>query len=229
MLKKFSANTRLFILFSLINFMALAGCATLFSDGEDVVTFNSNVDKTKVFLDGSKIGETPLTLAIDRRLQNRTLKFVKEGYQTQEMMLAKKFNNNTAMILDITGTVTFLTPLIVDALSGNMIKYSPTDYHIEMVSEKTGDLKIFRQRVTSMRFAAHNFPDIQRELVTGEGEFLEGLQDSFHIPPDHKETFEKTLQENLDILITADNGLEFWNHLNQLFKDDPVLSAYRFG
>ncbi len=180
MLKRNFKNTHLiFRLFGLTALLALGGCATIFSDGQDVITFNSNVDKTKVFLDGSKIGETPLTLAIDRRLQNRTLKFTKEGYQTQEMMLAKTFNDNTAMILDITGTFTFLTPMAVDALSGNMIKYSPTNYHIEMVPEKTGDLKMFRQRVTSMRFAAHNFPDIQRDMVTGEGEYLEGLKASF--------------------------------------------------
>ena len=41
--------------------LALNGCATIFPDGEDVVTFNSNVDQTNVFLDGSKMGVTPLT------------------------------------------------------------------------------------------------------------------------------------------------------------------------
>ena len=229
MLKRFFTKTNLLILFGLTACLALACCATIFSDGQDTVTFNSNVAKTKVFLDGSKIGETPLTLAIERRLQNRTLKFTKEGYQTQEMMLAKTFNNSTAMILDITGTATTLTPMAVDALSGNMIIYSPTEYHIEMEPEKTGDHNLFRKRVVSKRFAAHNFPDIQRDLVSGEGEFLEGLKASFHIPPAHKEAFEQVLQANLEVLVTADNGLEFWNHLNRLVNDDPVLAVYYLG
>jgi hypothetical protein len=229
MLKKIFTNTHLLILFGLTACLALAGCATIFSDGQDVVTFNSNVDKTKVFLDGSKIGETPLTLALERRLQNRTLKFTKEGYQTQEMLLAKTFNMNFGMILDLTGTALTLTPMGVDALSGNMIRYSPTDYHIEMVPKKTGDLKIFRQRMASMRFAAYNFPDIQRDLVSGTGEFLEGLKASFHVPPAHSEAFEEVLQANLEVLITADNGLEFWKRLNQLVNYDPVLAAYHLG
>jgi hypothetical protein len=229
MFKQFFTKTNLFILFGLMVFLTVGACATIFSDGKDVITFNSNVDKTKVYLDGIKLGETPLTIPIDRKTANRKLKFTKSGYQTQEMELLHDFNMNFAMILDLTGTVTFLTPGAVDALSGNLIKYSPTEYHIEMEPEKTGDHKLFRQRVASMRFAALNFPDIQRDLVTGEGEFLEGLKAGFQIPPAHKDTFEEVLQTNLDVLITADNGLEFWNRLNQLVKDNPVLTSYHLG
>ena len=229
MFKQFFTKTNLFILFGLMIFLTVGACATIFSDGQDTITFNSNVDKTKVYLDGIKLGETPLTIPIERVTKNRNLKFTKSGYQTQEIPLSHKFNMNFAMLLDLTGTVTFLTPGAVDALSGNLIKYSPTEYHIEMEPEKTGDHKLFRQRVASMRFAALNFPDIQRDLVTGEGEFLEGLKASFQIPPAHKETFEEALQTNLDVLITADNGLEFWNRLNQLIKDNPVLTSYHLG
>ena len=229
MFKQFFTKTNLFILFGLMVFLTVGACATIFSDGKDVITFNSNVDKTKVYLDGIKLGETPLTIPIERVTKNRNLKFTKSGYQTQEIPLSHKFNMNFAMLLDISGTVTFLTPGAVDALSGNLIKYSPTEYHIEMEPEKTGDHKLFRQRVASMRFAALNFPDIQRDLVTGEGEFLEGLKAGFQIPPAHKDTFEEVLQTNLDVLITADNGLEFWNRLNQLVKDNPVLTSYHLG
>ena len=229
MLKRLFTNTHHFILFCLIALLALGGCATIFSDGEDVVTFNSNAHKTKVFLNGKKIGETPLTISLDRMIQNQTLKFTKEGYQTQEMLLAKTFNDSTAMVLDITGTATFLTPMAVDAISGDMIRYSPTDYHIEMIPEKTGDLKLFRQRVTSMRFAAYNFPGIQKDLIIGEGEYLDSLQTSFRVPQVHKEAFEEALQTNLHMLISSDNGLAFWNHLNQLIKNDPILNKYHLG
>lgn len=97
-------------------------------------------------------------LSLDRRIENRPLKFTKAGYQTQEMMLGKTFNSNFGMILDLTGTATTLTPMGINALSGNMIRYTPTEYHIEMEPEKTGNHKLFRQRVASMRFAAYNFP-----------------------------------------------------------------------
>jgi hypothetical protein len=229
MLKMFSTKAARFILFGLIACLVLNGCATIFSDGEDVVTFNSNVDQTNVFLDGSKIGVTPLTLSLDRQIENRPLKFTKPGYQTQEMMLGKTFNNNFGMILDLTGTATTLTPMGINALSGNMIRYTPTEYHIEMEPEKSGDHRLFRQRVASMRFAAYNFPDIQKDLVAGEGEYLDGLNTSFQIPLAHKETFKEVLQANLKTLITADNGLEFWNHLNRLVGEHSILKRYRLG
>ena len=107
--------------------------------------------------------------------------------------------------------------------------HSPTSYQIEMVPEKTGNLNLFRQRVASKRFAAHNFAGIQRDMVTGEGEFLEGLKASFKIPPAHQETFEEILQANLDTLVTTDNGLELWNHLNRLVKEHPKLTNYYLG
>jgi hypothetical protein len=229
MTNRYLTKTHLIALIGLIIFLALGGCATIFSDGEDEITFNSNVDKTKVFFDNSLVGETPFTLSVDRQLHRIKVRFSKEGYQDQEMLLAHKFNINAGMVLDLTGTLTFLTPGAVDALSGNLIKYSPTNYHIEMVPEKTGDLKRFRQRVASMQFSAHNFPDIQRDLVTGEGEFLNTLQSSFQIPQTHKKAFHEVLTKNLDALIATNNGLEFWNRLNRLIKDDAGLAAYHLG
>ena len=229
MTKRFFTKKHLCFVFGLIVFLVLNGCATIFSDGEDEITFNSNVDKTKVYLDGIKLGETPLTISIDRKTANRTLKFTKSGYQTQEMELLHDFNMNFGMILDLTGTALTLTPMGIDALSGNLIKYTPTEYHIEMEPEKTGDHKLFRQRVASMRFTAHNFSDIQRDMASGEGEFLEGLEASFKIPPAHHGAFGIILQENTERLISSDNGLEFWNQLNQLIKDDPRLKNYHLG
>ncbi len=229
MLKKLFMKTHLCVLFGLTAFLALSGCATIFSDGEDEITFNSNVAGTRVYLDGIKLGETPLTIDIDRKTANRKLKFTKAGYQDQEMELLHDFNMNFGMILDLTGTALTLTPMGVNALSGNIIKYTPTEYHIEMEPVKTGNHKLFRQRVASMRFSAYNFADIQKDLVTGEGEFLDGLRTSFQIPPERKDSFKEVLQANLESLITAGNGLEFWNRLNQLFKHDSILNFYHFG
>lgn len=229
MLKKFATNTNFYLLFGLTAFLAFGGCATIFSDGVDEITFNSNVDKTKVFFDNSLVGETPLTLSVDRQLHRIKVRFSKEGYQSQEMLLAHKLNLNTGMILDLTGTLTTLTPGAIDALSGNLIKYSPTDYQIEMMPEKSGNLDLFHRRVASKRFAAHNFSDIQRDLVVGEGEYLEALADSFYIQLAHHDAFQGMLQAYLDDLVTAEHGLIFWDRLNQRVKDHPQLKHYHLG
>ena len=222
-------STCTFLLCGLVAVLTLSGCATIFSDGKDVITFNSNVDRTKVFFDNSLMGETPLTLSVDRKLQQRKVRFSKEGYKDQEMRLAHEFNMSTAVVLDITGTATSLTPGAVDALSGNLIRYSPTEYHIEMVSDSSSSLDLFHERLASKRFAAYYFPNIRRDMLAGSGEFLGALKASFHIPLSHKETFDEILQTNLEALVTADNGLEFWDRLNQLVKDHPHLNDYHLG
>ena len=102
---------------------------------------------------------------------------------------------NFGMILDLTGTALTLTPMGINALSGNIIQYTPTEYHIEMEPEKSSDHRLFRQRVASMRFAAHNFADLQRDLATGEGEYLEALQTSFQINPAHQKRFQQNAEE----------------------------------
>ena len=229
MFKRCLTNICLLLSFGLVAMLSQGGCATIFSDGKDVITFNSNVDTTKVFLDNSFVGVTPLTLPVDRKLQRTKVRFSKEGYQTQEMSLSHKFNMSTAAVLDVTGSATTMTPGAVDALSGNLIKYSPTEYHIEMVPDRSGSRDLFHKRLASKRFAAHSFQDIRRDLLTGNGMFLDTLQVMFRVPPAHNRMFEEILQANLDALVIADNGLEFWNRLNKLLKVHPKLAHYDLG
>lgn len=201
-------------------------CATIFSDGQDTITFKSNVDKVKVFFDNSLVGETPLVLPVDRQLHRIKVRFSKEGYASQEMLLAHKLNMNAGMILDVTGTLFTLTPMAVDALSGNLIRYSPTQYHIEMVPEKTGDLQPYYRRIHSMQFAALNFEDIRRDLLAGGGDFLDALTASFRIPADQQSEFRQLVRNHLQPLAMADHGLALWQYLNLKIQEHPRLNSY---
>ena len=58
---------------------------------------------------------------------------------------------------------------------------------------------------------------------------MESLKASFQIPLTHTKAFEEVLQANLEVLIRADNGLEFWDHLNQRVKEHPILTNYYLG
>lgn len=207
----------------------LFGCATLMSDGKDEVTFNSNMSPVKVFIDGSLVGETPLKIPIKRKLQKRKLRFVKTGYETQEFDLAHEFNNNTLVILDITGTATTLTPGAVDAISGNLIRYSPTEYQIELLLEKTGDRRIFRKRVDSKRFTAANFRDIQKDIAVGEGEFLEAFADSFQIESIHRADFNRLVETHQLEFLASRNGLVLWRTINHKVGKHPVLKEYKMN
>ncbi len=204
------------------------GCATIFSDGKDDVTINSNVPGVKVFMDGNLKGETPLTLSVKRKLQKYKMKFVKEGYETQEFELAHEFNLNTGMILDLTGTAISLTPGAVDALSGNLIKYSPTEYQIEMMPIKASGLD-FNKTLKSKKFAAFNYDFLVRDILLGKGEYLDSLIYSFNIPQKKKVNIEKLIQQNQENLLLSENGLILWDKINSLLASDHNLKMYQLS
>ncbi len=201
----------------------LSGCATIFSEGKDTITFNANVDAVRVFVDGSFVGETPLTRDFNRKLGEYHLKFVKEGYETQEFNLAHEFNNNAGMWLDITGTATTLTPMGVNALSGNLIKFTPNDYQIEMLPEKTTDTESIRKRVDSRRYAALNFDSLVVAVASGKGEHLEALAASFYIPGERFDDFKNLIRNNREDLLASRHGLELWETLHSRIQADPKL------
>jgi len=207
-----------------------AGCATLFTDSEDEISFRSNVDPVKIIIDGNFVGETPITIPVDRKLQKYKVKFSKEGYDTQEIELAHKFNSNAWVIIDITASVTtFYTPMGIDALSGALIQYTPKSYQIEMMPTKTGDAGKFHQRIISKQFAASNYDNLRRDLVFGKGEYLGGLQKTFMVPPQHSTPFEELLLQNKSELLKADDGLELWDRINEMMGDHPSLKFYQMG
>ncbi len=199
------------------------GCATIFSDGKDDVTIKSNVPGVKVFMDGNLRGETPLNLSVKRKLQKYKMKFVKEGYETQEFELAHEFNFNTGMVLDLTGTAISLTPGAVDALSGNLIRYSPTEYQIEMMPIKASELE-FKKVLKSKNFAAFNFKFLVRDIVAGKGEYLDSLIYSFNIPKYKKNSIEKLIHQNKENLLLSENGIVLWDKINTLLENDNNLN-----
>ncbi len=205
--------------------IGLSGCATIFSEGKDTITFNANVNPVRVFVDGSFVGETPLTRDFNRKLGEYHLKFVKQGYETQEFNLAHEFNNNAGMWLDITGTATTLTPMGVNALSGNLIKFTPNDYQIEMLPEKKADETTIRKRLASRRFAAFNFDTLRAQVAAGKGEHLEALADSFAIHGNHRKDFQNLIREHREELLTSRHGLELWNALDRHIHAHPKLKS----
>ena len=218
-----------FMCFALIIGLFSTGCATLMSDGVDGVSFQANVPDVKLSVDGNMIGKLPLKHVFDRKPQSYKLKFYKEGYETQEIPLAHEFNYNTGMLLDITGTFTFLTPGAVDALTGNLIRYTPTDYQIEMIPIKSSKTEWYQKRVRSKQFMASNFENVRREIAKGEGEYYDSLAGSFFLPAKHWKEFQAMLEIHQEELVVSENSRILWDRVNDLIKNNPALESYSLG
>lgn len=163
-------NTTILIL---IFYFTLSGCATIFKKTNDEIKFTSNIPNIKVFIDGQFLGETPLSVTLTRSLisgQKNIARFVKEGYQTQEFKMKKEFE--TIAILNTTS----ITSWAVDALTGAMIKYSPTEYHVQMLEDgKQADSHEFQRKKRIYQFALLNYVNIKIDIIKGGGEYLSAL------------------------------------------------------
>jgi hypothetical protein len=150
---------------------ALTGCATMFTGTADTLTLSANVPGVRFTLDGQFKGELPMTLPMSRNFvggQQFIARFEREGYVTQEFKLTREFN--TVAILDITSP---LTSGGVDVLTGSLLKFSPTDYHVQMLQQgQAATSPEFRRATGVYRFALVNHRAIQKDLARGGGESL---------------------------------------------------------
>jgi len=122
----------------------LAGCATLFSSTSDDIRFESEPSEATVIIDGIERGETPTTVTVGRDAFNdKRVTLQKEGYEDEVFRLRKEFT--TVAILNL-GNFLFWG---IDALTGAMFKYRPTQYDQELESESMGSLRLDLEESTA--------------------------------------------------------------------------------
>lgn len=63
------------------------GCATILKGDMQPISVNSNVDDAEVYINGSKVGETPFIGQVKRTKTLSTLEVKKDGYKTKKIML----------------------------------------------------------------------------------------------------------------------------------------------
>jgi hypothetical protein len=68
-----------------------SGCATIVDGSSQPVTFNSEPNRAKIFLNGTQVGVTPLTLQVQRS-KTTVVVAKKEGYEEQQIPLQTKLN-----------------------------------------------------------------------------------------------------------------------------------------
>ena len=149
----------------------LTGCATIFSGTSDEISFSTNVDPVRVYIDGLNVGNTPIKVAVEKKVgSGRLVRFEKDGYKTEEFNLKNKFD--TIAILDITSVITSGG---IDVLTGAMMEYSPKQYHIEMLEDNQAIPAIKSKQIQFASFVLTNADAIKEDLASGGGEALDAL------------------------------------------------------
>ncbi len=206
--------------------LASSGCATIFTGTTDTLTFDANVPGVRLTIDGQYIGEMPITVPMSRNFvggKQFIATFEKPGYVTQEFKLNREFN--TVSILDVSSP---LTSGGVDVLTGSLMKFSPKDYHVQMLPAGQSATSAEFRRVTGVyRFALVNFRSVQKDLARGGGEHLAAFAAAVS-GGDTRGAAAVSVESlrNAPLLLGAATAPEFLARVGELLAASPELAAY---
>lgn len=173
---------------------SLSACATLFDGTSQVVSFNSEPNRVKVFINGVQIGTTPLSTQISRKRSTIVLAR-KEGYQDQQMVLQTKLNNYFwgNIICIICGGVFGST---TDYVSDAMVEYAPNNYYFSLdpikISEAEQNRLSYEKKVRN--FILLNHANLTSDLAKGGGEYLSSLYSMLAITDSRRSEMLKRLR-----------------------------------
>lgn len=205
----------------------LAGCATLFTGTTDTLTFRANVPGVRLSVDGQYKGELPLAVTMSRGFvggQQFIARFERAGYVTQEFRLNRQFN--AVAVLDVTSIPTSGG---IDVLTGALMKFSPTDYHVQMLPAGTSAGSAgFQRGVRATGYALANHRGIQKDLARGGGEHLASFAAALAGgAPRVAELIQQASLREAPLLLAASTSHEFIERVNQVLAIRPALRPYR--
>lgn len=103
------------------------GCAALFTSGRGKVSASSNPSGAEVWVNGEKMGQTPVTLRLKTKGEY-TVTIKKEGYKEQVFRVTNKVGVGW-VVLDI---LAGLLPVIVDAATGSWYVFNEESFNAEL-------------------------------------------------------------------------------------------------
>ena len=117
-----------------ITAVSLTGCASIMQGTKQNVSINSAPSNGTVYLNGAKIGVTPMSAQLSRKKPN-TIKIELPGYIPYEMAFSRSVSGW------VWGNIVFggLIGLIVDASTGGIYKLTPDQVNAEM---KKGNVNV---------------------------------------------------------------------------------------
>ena len=117
---------KIFIVCATASMLLTTSCATIFTGTKDTISFKTNPEGAKVYIDGLEICKTPCTQDVKRSIGDKLVEFKLDGYETKVIKLDKEFNPISIINLG------FLIGWGVDAATGAIMKYDKKGYEIDL-------------------------------------------------------------------------------------------------
>jgi hypothetical protein len=207
----------------------LEGCATIFTGTHDTLRFDANVPGVRLTIDGMYQGELPFTVDMSRNFvggRRFLARFEKEGFVTQEFQLNRDFN--AVSILDISSP---LTSGGIDVLTGSIMKFSPRDYHVQMLEKSdSASSRAFRRSLELYRFALTNHARLQEDIARGGGSHLDTF--AWLVGNGDERVARLVSAAILDhsaALLHVPTAPEFVREFDRMLAADATIGAYRLN
>lgn len=165
-------RNRSLIAFLIGSVATISSCATIMDGDSQTVTFNSNPSGAEIFLDGKRLGTTPLTVQIKRE-RNKMFVAKKEGHDEQQMVLSTHLNSwfwGNIITGGVLGSST-------DYASGAAYEYSPNNYFITLTPQKASksERNQLEKKMWARNFILGSYWHLAGDIARSNGEYLSSL------------------------------------------------------
>ncbi len=194
--------------------LVLSGCATMFAPSHDTVTIRTEPEGADVYDGANRLGKTPLTYSFKRdTFDRKTLSLKMKGHKSQELQLGRTLDKTSLWNFGYFITTMGGTCWLIDASSGNMIKYSPDSYLIEL--EGSAGAVNEHNYLSRLRFVLRNQPELSRDISRRGGDYLRAyyVLRSAELPVSGYADFLSAVSRRAAALLATDDPLDFFHAL----------------
>ncbi len=118
------------LLMGLACFLVILGCATIVTGDKQTVTIDSSPQGAEVLTNGRSLGQTPLTIPLERKKDGYVLVMKKDGYKDNQMHIESSINKW------ILGDLLFWVGFIVDFVTDAAWELKPGYVNLKLEPEK---------------------------------------------------------------------------------------------
>ena len=191
----------------------------MYAPDSDTITIVTNPDGADAYSGANLLGKTPLTHAFKREtFERKTLTIRKEGYKNQEILIEKTLETKALYNLAFVTTTMGVTSWGIDAANGNMVKYSPDSYLVDLVKVETTSMKSGHDGFPCLRFVVLNQAALMKDISLGDGEYIRAYYE-IRMPNAGVAAYRKFLDQialHSLLLLSTGEPLEFYRGLESI-------------
>lgn len=174
-------------------FFILSGCASLFGNMKNEVTFRTAPEGAVIYIDGKEIGRTPLNHIVNPKMGVHKITVKMAGYKTETFTMKKSLMSSNS---------TFIFNWDTEVSKGKIFEYKTNSYFINLESNWAS-----KSVDEALKFVQANYKELIIDITRNNGGKY-SLNYSWILKTDHEYLLER-LKENLPKILRSNDPVVF--------------------